>query len=80
MLSLGIWRGSTAIGDAGVVHLLALPNLEVLDASATRITDAGLQRLGAKDSIRQLFVSDTEVTDTAVRNLKQARPQVFISK
>jgi hypothetical protein len=69
---------STQISDEGLKHLTRLEKLEGLMLSSTRITGAGLTCLHALKRLKRLWLSDTAVTDAALRQLKQALPQIEI--
>jgi hypothetical protein len=55
------------IGDDGLVHLLAIPELEGLSLDATAVTDAGLVHLRPLKAMRWLGLSHTRITDDGLR-------------
>ena len=51
----------TRVGDAGLVHLKSLDNLQTLDLTGTQVTPAGLEHLRAFNSLRFCDFSYTAV-------------------
>ncbi len=60
----------TQVTDAGLVHLKALTEIEVLDLTGTQVTDAGLVHLKALKNLQGLDLSGTQVTDIGLEGLK----------
>ena len=66
----------TAVTDAGLEHLKALPRLGTLLLSHTRVTDRGLEHLKDVPRLRTVFLDDTRVTAAGVAALEKARPDI----
>lgn len=60
------------VGDAGLPHLLACGNLEVLGLGGTQVTDAGLPLLARLPNLKELGLSGTAVTDAGLERLAAA--------
>jgi CheY-like chemotaxis protein len=56
----------TKVGDAGLVHLTAMKNLQELHLDYTEITDEGLQLLAALPSLKILDLKGTRITDAGL--------------
>jgi uncharacterized membrane protein len=63
--------GGTAVTDAGLAQLAAMPNLTRLHLERTRVTDAGLARVAALHDLEYLNLYGTEITDTGLERLEQ---------
>jgi hypothetical protein len=70
----------TLITDASLPCLTKLSSLRSLSLSGTSITDAGLESLKSSSNLRHLDVSGTRVTPEGVRKLRQARPNIDITR
>lgn len=70
----------TKITDAGLAHLKDLGNLEYLNVYGTAVTDAGLEHLKGLKNLKKLFVWQTPVTDAGIAKLKEALPNVIVTK
>ena len=70
----------TAVDDASLAGLPALPRLELLDLQSTGVTDAGLERLETFTSLRVVKVNGTKVTSAGLARLRKARPDLRIDK
>jgi serine/threonine protein kinase/Leucine-rich repeat (LRR) protein len=57
------------IGDADLVHLEALPELQTLDLASTRVSDAGLARLQGLKQLRKLVLRQTAIGDAGLAHL-----------
>lgn len=60
----------SSIGDAGLVHLKLLENLQTLYLGRTQTTDAGLAAIIGMSKLKTLGLSDTRVTDAGLAHLK----------
>lgn len=60
----------TAIGDAGLLHLGAVENLQDLQIGGTQVTDDGLAHLQSLD-LRTLYLSDTAISDAGLLQLRE---------
>jgi len=72
--------GDTEVTDAGLKHLEGLVNLSRLDLEETNVTDAGLQHLKLLTNLETLDLARTQVTDEGVIQLRQALPNVEITR
>ncbi len=63
----------TAISDAGLAGLQALPNLEVLELGWTGVTDAGMAHLARCDALVELNLMGTATGDGAISALAGKR-------
>jgi len=70
----------TKVTDAGLVHLKGLENLEYLNLYGTAVTDAGLKHLEGLRKLKKLYLWQTQVTDAGVAALKQALPDIQITR
>ncbi len=70
----------TRVTDAGLAHLKGLNNLSSLRLTHTQITDAGLAHLMSLTKLSVLDLSGTHVTDAGVEQLKQALPNLKITR
>uniref|UniRef100_A0A7C4LML9 Leucine-rich repeat domain-containing protein n=1 Tax=Schlesneria paludicola TaxID=360056 RepID=A0A7C4LML9_9PLAN len=70
----------TKITDAGLEHLRGLENLEYLNLYGTAVSDAGLKHLEGLKKLKKLYLWQTQVTDAGVAALKQALPELQITR
>ncbi len=70
----------TKITDNGLENLKGLTNLEYLNLYGTEITDTGLRHLEGMKKLKNLYLFQTKATDAGVARLKQALPQVEITR
>jgi hypothetical protein len=75
-----LYLDRTRVTDAGLGHLTGLRNLSELHLAGTKITDKGLEHLKVLDKLRRLRLERSLVTDEGVSALRQARPDLIISK
>ncbi len=68
----------TAIGDAGMKNLKALPYLEYINLVGTRVTDAGLQNLAGFKALKNVYVWKSSVTEAGIAQLRKARPDLNV--
>jgi len=61
----------TAVTDAGLAQLSAMPNLTRLHLERTRIGDTGLARLAALNQLEYLNLYGTEITDAGLEQLQE---------
>jgi len=66
---VGVDLSRSAVTDADLVHLEALPALEVLDLRLTAIGDAGVARLEGTRALRFLNLFRTRLTDAGLDHL-----------
>lgn len=64
---------NTPITDAGLEHLLAFHDLQMLWLSGTRVTDEGMRDVGRIVSLQDLWLCDTDITDSGLDSLKSLR-------
>jgi len=62
--------GGTALTDAGLVNVKAIPNIVSLSLKDTQITDAGLINLEPLATLNRLHLEKTKVTDAGLAHLK----------
>ncbi|HEV3023929.1 MAG TPA: hypothetical protein VGX76_15750 [Pirellulales bacterium] len=67
------------VSDAGLVHLQAFPELQLLSLDSTQVTDAGLPYLKTLTGLRSLDLSNTLVTAAGVDELQEALPHCEIA-
>ena len=60
---------SSAVTDAGMVHLKGLSNLQILYLNDTHIGDGGMAYLASLTSLKSLDLSNTEITDAGLVQL-----------
>ncbi len=80
LTSLWIGLGKGKITDAGVAHLADLENLEQLDLQHSKVTDAGLEHFKKLKKLRRLYLSTSAVTDQGLANLREALPNLTVTK
>jgi internalin A len=61
---------SSAVTDAGLVHLEGLTRLRTLDLAMTGISDAGLAHLRGMTGLQDLYLQGTNVGDAGLAHLK----------
>jgi hypothetical protein len=61
----------TNVSDSALVHLTALPRLQILDLNNTQVTDAGLIQLEGLAALEGLGLGATRVSDTGLVHLKR---------
>ena len=76
--SLDLWHAS--VTDAGMQNLKGLVRLRNLGLGHTQITDAGLDAPTGLQQLKKLDLTDTKVTDAGVARLKQALPELEITR
>jgi len=62
-------RSAHNIGDAGLVHVASLTNLEFLVLRHTKITDAGLEHLKVLTNLVSLRLNSTRISDKGLKAL-----------
>jgi hypothetical protein len=67
-------------GDAQLVYLLSLPNLETIWLENSQVTDAGLDQLSAFTNLRRMYVGGTRATYAGVVKLRRALPECRIDR
>jgi hypothetical protein len=70
--------GTAALTDAGVQHLMELPNLRSLHLSGFAVTDDGLVQLQRLRNLRHFSLHNTQVTRDGVEQLQRALPNCRI--
>jgi Leucine-rich repeat (LRR) protein len=60
----GLRLNQTAVTDAGLQYLQAIPSLEELSLAESKISDQGLEQLEALSGLRSLDLNGSRVTDT----------------
>ncbi len=70
MTGLEVLTLNERIGDAGIAHLIALPNLQGLSLRATKVSDAGIATLIGLPKLRRLDLVETHVTAVGVEHLR----------
>ena len=78
--SLWIGMSKGKITDAGLAHLAGLENLEELDVQQSQVTDAGLEHLKKLKNLRKLYLSTSPVTANGLATLREALPNLNVSK
>ena len=67
-----------ALRDSALPHLLAFPDLAVLDVSDSLVSDTGLKTIGELRNLKRLNLRDTGVTSDGVAELRKALPDCEI--
>ena len=70
----------TAISNAGLEHLHALPNLAVLYLDGTAVSDDGVEHLAALTGLGALSLKATAVTESGAQKLRKALPRCDITR
>ncbi|MCX7425121.1 MAG: hypothetical protein NTW96_05770 [Planctomycetia bacterium] len=65
-------------GDADLVYLKDLPDLQFLNLTNARITDAGLVHLASLRQLDYVVLTGTQVTEDGVRRLRESLPNTKI--
>lgn len=65
-----VWLNNAEVGDAGMVHVGRLTNLDILDLEGTRVTDAGLAHLAGLTNLETLCLRSTAVTGRGLVHVK----------
>jgi hypothetical protein len=65
-------------GDADLVYLKDLPDLQFLNLTNARITDAGLVHLESLKQLDYVVLTGTQVTEDGVRKLRESLPNTKI--
>ena len=85
-----IWRSGNSVvllefslsktppGDADLVYLKDLPDLQFLNLTNARITDAGLVHLESLRQLDYVVLTGTQVTEDGVRKLRESLPNTKI--
>lgn len=60
----------TGVGDAGLMHLKDMKDLEYLNLYATSVTDAGLKHLEGLSNLKKLYVWQSKVTKEGMKALE----------
>lgn len=66
------------ITDAGLPHLKAFPQLEVVDLTGSGVTDAGLRQLDVLGSLRLVELAKTKVTPTGLHQFQTEHPKCHV--
>jgi len=70
----------TNVTDAGMVYLKDLKSLRRLYLEGTGVTDKGIEHLFGLTELRELDLANTRVTDAGIQRLRQALPDVKITR
>jgi hypothetical protein len=70
----------TDANDGDLMHLGALPEIEVLDLHNTQVNDAGMRHLSGLRNLRIIRLENTWVTDAGAKSLKQKLPALQVSR
>ncbi|MBI4663202.1 MAG: hypothetical protein HY735_30715 [Verrucomicrobia bacterium] len=73
-----VFLTGTRVTDAGLGHLSELQGY--LDLGGTQITDAGIAQLKKASKLRELNLRDTQVTPAGIGALKNALPNLTVSR
>jgi hypothetical protein len=73
-------RCGPSVTDAGIAHLAALEDLELVTLDDSQITDAGLTRLAKLPHLRWLRIARTKVSDAGVAALQRSLPGLKITR
>jgi hypothetical protein len=66
------------VTDAGIPHLLQVPNLSWVNLEGCDVTDKCIPDLIRLPQLKTLFIEDTEITETGARTLKSALPDCVV--
>ncbi len=69
---------NTAIGNAGLAHIVACKRLRYLNLVGTKVTDEGLTVLAQLPALQAVYLYQTAATATGVSSLAQSRPLLQI--
>lgn len=69
----------TGAGDGAASHIGKLTNLVILNLYGTPVTDASLPAFKELGHLRSLYLWQTKVTPEGVKQLKEARPGLYIN-
>ncbi len=69
----------TAVGDATVGAVAALPYLSYLNVHSTKVTDAGVSQLGSAPSLERLYLWQAPVSYEAAKALEQAKAGLVVN-
>ena len=64
----------TNVGDAGIVHVATLDDLEVLNIYSTDVSDASIPLLKRLTKLKELHLAWTKVTESGIADLRRALP------
>jgi hypothetical protein len=73
-------RCGPSVTDAGIAHLTALRELELVTLDDSQITDAGLTKLAKLPHLRWLRIARTKVSDAGVAALRRSIPELKITR
>jgi hypothetical protein len=68
----------TAVTDADLERLQALPHLQILALDGTGISDAGLESLKQCSRLERLFLRNTRATPEGIKDLQKTLPKADI--
>lgn len=69
----------TAISDGAATHIRKLTNLVTLNLYGTLVTDASLMAIKDLGHLRSLYLWQSKVTADGVKQLKEARPGLYVN-
>ncbi|WP_353127152.1 DUF2231 domain-containing protein [Parapedobacter pyrenivorans] len=69
---------NTAIGNAGLAHIVACKQLKYINLVNTKVTDEGLHALTQLPALQAVYLYQTAATATGVSALAQSRPLLQI--
>jgi hypothetical protein len=77
---LAIGMGGGRITDAGLAHLQGFQKLELLDLQNSKVTARALEPLKGLASLKTLWLSGTGLTDAELQGMREALPNLKISR
>jgi len=68
------------VQDADLDFLKDIQDLKVLDLRGTQISDAGIEKIVPLKTLQSVMFTRTHVSPDGIKKLKQARPDLAITR
>lgn len=72
--------GDSRVQDADLEFLKDIRELKVLDLRGTQISDVGIEKIVPLKTLQSIIVTGSRMTPEGIKKLKQARPDIAISR